>query len=326
MNNLSSDITFILGLKGRPDYTKSWLKNNVRPGYNYHVADGSLDDENAKIFENNKLGYLFYKFYDKDDSVRKYLNKFHQAILACDTEYVMLCDNDDFINHKGIDECIRVLNEHKDYTCAGGQVYAVFASKNNPDLYTFTIPNMNATTLHNVSNPYQAFQSIRRVYYYLWYAVYRKEALLKIWEKIIELDVEDYFLLEMVQVDLALIYGKYYHTNHNHYIRLMNAVSSTASSLGENYHKKIFFNEKYRQELVKICSMYAKLFNKELDEIFLEQQNFYVWYFKQAPRIKNSLMRKIHGAIMRVPIFPIGTIIRIVNFYSSIKKTFEKRP
>lgn len=321
------ELTFVLTLKGRANYSESWIKNNLRPGYRFYVADGSSDDLNKQIFEKNIHKNLVYKFYGEDRTVKDYLNKIVASILAVKTEYVMLCDNDDFINYTGIKECIKILDNNRDFTCAGGNISSVFKSRSSNHLYNLPVPFFSTKSIHNISKPFEAFKEIRKDYKYLWYAVYRKNDLLKIWKQIVELDIHDLFFVEILQVDLALRYGRYFNIEYNHYIRLMNTNGSGAQSFGEFYHKKIFFDTSYRDQLYKINQFYADLYNKNLSEIEKQQENFYLWYFKQAPRIKSALLRKIHGAIIRLPFFQIQNCISILNAYLKIKilfKTFFK--
>jgi len=315
MNNSNYRLTFILPIKDKAGYSVSWLKNNIRKKYKYHVADGSIGDENRKIFESAGLKNLNYRFYGEDDTINKYLRKVLAAIESCDTEYVMLCDNDDFINFEGIEECIKVLDHNQEFTCSGGILYKIFENKQLPGYYTLPIPYINPKSVHNVSDGYEAFKVIRRQYQHLWYAVYRKEAIKEIYSKMIETGISDLFLLEILQVDLALILGKYCHIKFNHYIRMMNPVSSTARSLGENYHNRIFFDWKYREELNKLNIYYAELLGHGLNEIQDEQQNFYLWYFRQEPRVKNGFTRKIHAVVIRFPFFRIKIIFLILNGY-----------
>jgi glycosyltransferase domain-containing protein len=297
------------------------------PEYTYYVADGSMDDGNKKTFEKYCYDNIFYKFYGQDNSIEDYLNKLYTAISSADTEYVMLCDNDDFINYTGITECLKVLDGHPDFTCAGGDIFSVFENRQNKHLYNLPIPFYSTRAIHNISQPFEAFKEIRREYKYVWYAVYRKDSLVRIWKQIIEFGLRDLFLLEMLQVDLALNDGKYYHIDNNHYIRLMNSGSSGAASRGEAYHKRIFFDKAYRDELHRLNEFYTQLYNQDIREIQKAQESFYIWYFKAAPRIKISFLRKIHGAILRVPFFSIKTCIAALNTYLKIKRglnTFSK--
>lgn len=323
MNESVAKLTFVLTLKGRANYTESWIQNNVKLGYKFYVADGSPDDENRNIFKKIYSANVTYKHCGEDVTIKDYLTKIFESIAQADTEYVMLCDNDDFINYKGVEECVTVLDENDGFTCAGGSIFSIFENKKVSNLYNLPIPFLSTKSIHKINIPFEAFKEIRKEYTYVYYAVYRKEALLQIWKKIIEMDLQDLFLVEMLQVDLALHYGTYYHIKKNHYIRLMNSGFSGASSHGAAYHKRIFFDTVYREQLFRLNRFYAELYGREIAEIEEQQANFYLWFFKQAPRIKSALLRKIHGAIIRLPFFHIQNCISILNVYLKIKISFK---
>lgn len=320
MNNKhTKDITFILTLKDRFEYTEHWIKNNIYPEYNYLIADGSIGKDNRDIFSKLKYNNLVYINFGPDNNISKYLNKIYSAINSVDTKYVMLCDNDDYLNKIGINDCIKVLDENSDYTCSGGTIFSVFENKNNNNSYNLPIPFLNNSRLHNIDNKFKAFIEARDNYKYLYYAVYRKEAIEDIWKTIISLDVEDLFLIEMLFNDLALCLGKYFDIGRSHYVRLMNTNASGANSFGVFYHKKVFFDSNYRNELLKINKFYANLYTKTLAEIEVEQTLFYLWYFNNKPRVKYSIYRKFHGFLIKFPIFDIKYCIRVLNIFYSLK-------
>ena len=49
---MTSNITILLCLKDRPEYTKSWISNNLFSEYKYIIADGSYENTNFEIFKN----------------------------------------------------------------------------------------------------------------------------------------------------------------------------------------------------------------------------------------------------------------------------------
>lgn len=323
IDNNFNDITFILTLKDRFEFTKRWVNNNIFPDYNYLIADGSVGEENGDLFKRLKLNNLVYIHFGVDDNIDKYLNKIYNSIKLVNSKYVMLCDNDDFLNKEGIKHCIKALENNTDYTCSGGSIYSVFESGKNNNLYNLPIPFLNNTKLHNIENKYDAFINVRRKYSYVYYSVYRKEALEDIWSNIISLGVKDLFLVEMLCNDLALCLGKYFDIGRNHYVRLMNNNSSGANSFGEFYHKKIFFDSSYRDQVTKINNFYSNLYNKPINDIEEAQTFFYLWYFNNKPRIESNIYRKFHGLLIKFPFFGIKSCIKALNIFYSLSKKFN---
>lgn len=316
-------ITFLLTLKDRPEHTESWIKNNFNEKFNFHIADGSSNIDNEKIFLKYQHKNILYKHYGFDSSITKYLQKIRDSIIEIESEYIMLCDNDDFINYKGIKKCIQVLDKYSDYTCAGGTIYSVFQNTSNPNLFNLPIPFLNNLKIHNIEDAFSSFIEVRREYKYLYYSVFRKTDLEKIWNFIVEFNICDLFLIEMLYNDLTLSWGKYYDIGQNHYVRLMNTNKSGANSYGSYYHKRIFFDNNYREELEKLNIFYSNLFNKKVQEIEEIQTNFYSWYFNQPPRVKNIFYRKIHGLLIKFPFFKIKTCINFLNTYFFLKNNIN---
>ena len=117
--NLNNKITFILTLKDRSEHTENWIKNNIFSHFNYIIADGSIGNENQLIFSKLNSPNVNYRHFGVDHTISDYLNKIYNAIVFTKTKYVMLCDNDDYINKVGIDKCINVLEKNLDYSCSG---------------------------------------------------------------------------------------------------------------------------------------------------------------------------------------------------------------
>lgn len=312
-------ITFLLTLKDRSEYTENWLKNNYNKNFNFLIADGSIGDENKNILLKYQFSNLKYKHYGVDETVLMYINKIINAIKDIDTEYIMMCDNDDYINFIGIDKCIKALDNNIDYTCAGGTIYSIFENNIIPNHYNLPIPFLNNSKLHSKESGFSVFKEVRRDYKYLYYSVFRKNDYKKIFEFIYNFQIKDLFLIEMLHNDLTLLWGKYFDIGQNHYIRLMNTNKSGANSYGSYYHKRIFFNNSYREEINKLNILYSELFKKQVLEIEEIQTNFYLWYFNQPPRVKNIFYRKIHGLLIKFPFFKIKTCINFVNTYFFLK-------
>lgn len=312
-------ITFLLALKERSEDTENWIKFNFNANYKYYIADGSFGNENKEIFFKYNFINITYKHYGYDDTIFKYINKLRTSIKEIDTEYIMFCDNDDYINPYGIEKCIEALDNNLDYTCAGGTIFSIFQNRSNPKYYNLPIPFLNNSKLHNKEDKFSIFKEVRNEYTYLWYSVFRKKDLEKIWDFIYNFKIQNIMLIEILYNDMTLFWGKYYDIGENHYIRLMNTSKSDAVSFGSYYHKRIFFDNPYREEVNKLNILYSELFNKKVQEIEEIQTNFYLWYFNQPPRVKNIFFRKIHGLLIKFPFFKIKTCIKFLNTYFFLK-------
>ena len=73
-------ITFLLCLKDRSIYSRSWIENNIDQEFNYIIADGSENNENFEIFNQLTFDNVIYIRYEYDKDLKTYFNK----VLRCD--------------------------------------------------------------------------------------------------------------------------------------------------------------------------------------------------------------------------------------------------
>ena len=319
-------LTFLLPLKDRPSYTKIWLQHNLRPECNYFVADGSLGDENEALFRELRLPNLTYVRYQKDLSIDCYVEKMQQSVRKIKTNYVMACDNDDFINFKGVFQCINALEDDPEVVCAGGPIYGVMQMTSGSAMPRYSLPVkiIDAEELHNRTG-FDALVQLFKSYRYLWYSVFRTESYLDIWNDIRHLQISNFYLVEILQTELAFCHGKYARVKTNHYIRLKNPVTSCASEMALNdvsHNYKIYFDEEYRSQVLRMSGHVAKRVGVELPQLLSEFTNYYIPRVAEHPqsfrsRIYARLVR-IHEIVLRkLHIFlPIEYGIAFINIVS----------
>ena len=100
--SINLSLSVILLVKGRDDHTKRWLDymHAIRFPYKIIIADGE-DDASAKALandaqKNSNLDIQFYQF-NTHSGYSPYYDMMSKAVSFAETDYVMLCDNDDFI-------------------------------------------------------------------------------------------------------------------------------------------------------------------------------------------------------------------------------------
>jgi len=286
-------LTFLLPLKDRPNYTRIWLKHNLRPEYDYFVADGSIGDEHEELFRNMILPNLTYVRFSKDLSIDCYVEKMVQAISRVQTKFVMTCDNDDFINFEGVFSCINALEEDSGAICAGGPIYGVMQNGISFPESCYSLPEklQDAEGLHNLSG-FNALVQFFKNYRYMWYSIFRTEVYKNIWQNIKQLQISNVFLLELLQGELTFCHGKYIQVKTSHYIRLLNPVTNCATEASQNQMhpmRKIFFDDTYRCQVIRMSEHVAKLVDVSLDELLSELTNYYIsgnariWWESHTP-------------------------------------------
>ena len=311
-----ANLTFLLPLQDRPEYTEIWVKHNIRAEYNYIVADGSLEDANELIFSEINLPNLKYVRFPKDLTIECYIKKMVSASELIKTEYVMTCDNDDFINFVGVDKCLKALELNQDVTCASGAYYCVMQNVNEGSGGSYCLP-LKVFDLKQFDDlkGFGAIRSLFSQYRYLWYSIYNLDVFKSIWRDIESLQISNIFLIEMAQAQLTFCYGSYLHVNCNHYLRLANPIGSSAqeASKGQEKHTtKIYFDEEYRRKVIRMSEHVANILGIDLSELLLVLKNYYI---NSISSKKSWFRTKILDRLIRLHVI----IPKKLNIYFSIE-------
>ncbi|EKD24096.1 MAG: hypothetical protein ACD_81C00110G0002 [uncultured bacterium] len=313
-----TSLTFLLPLKDRPDYTKIWLDKNLRTGYDYIIADGSIGDENEALFRDLELPNVTYARCQKDLTIDRYVEKMLHAVGQVKTKYVMTCDNDDFINFRGIVRCLDALENDSMAICAGGPIYGVYQSENasTQSRYSLPLKILDLSRLDNRSG-FDALAYVFRNYGYLWYSIFRTEGYRKIWNDIARLQILDVFLMEILQAELTFCYGKYIHVKSNHYIRLINPTTSSAreaSSIGIPQEHRIYFDDEYRRQVLRMSEHVAALVGVDRDKFLDAFRYMYLNTKSIASRIRTRLSHSIQRKIIKYfPVLSVESILALTN-------------
>lgn len=310
-------ITIILPLWDREFYTPTWINENIFEDFKYIIADGSKTDENQDIFtalgNRDNIKYVRYPY---DENVTDYVGKMLHAASQVETPYVMICDNDDFLNYQGIIECIRALEGRLDYGFANGPIRTIkgFPEKNNYEKKLYSLlPVIFDTKDLNDKTGIDAIRHLFSQYKYVWYGVYRSDLYKNIWEKVADSKIENIFLIELFQAQLAFCFGKLCCVSKVHYIRLENPVSSSAKELNKveyPHSYSIYFDDKYRSQVLKMGAIIASLLGVDKQEIYIE----YIKYFSNSGNKKTAKRRLFNGIYRRLFLFglTIKTIRKII--------------
>ena len=328
-----SNLTFLLPLKDRSNYTQIWLKHNLRPEYDYFVADGSVGDENQLLFNDISLPNLTYIRSPQDLSTKCYVEKMLKAASQIKTKYIMTVDNDDFINFQGVRSCINALEESKEAVCAGGPIYSIFQKQATwkDAQYALPIKIDGANELDNFSG-WEALTKLYKNYRYTWYSIYRTEAYKKIWQDIEGLNITNIYLIEILEAQLTFCHGKYIHVKNNHYIRLQNPNTSFARQEGAKtitHTHKIYFDEEYRRQVLKMSELVARQVGVEPTLLLNELRNYYIsGVTLDLTSLKERVwisLKRIHEIIPRKLniFFSIEFVITFVNMLEKVRSVFK---
>jgi len=313
----NKSITIILPLWDREIYTPIWIRENIIEDFDYLIADGSKTDANQIIFNalvsRSNIRYVRYPY---DKNVTDFVRKMSHAASQVETPYVMTCDNDDFLHFRGIVECMAALDNRMDYGFAYGHIRTIkgLAGKvNHENKYYCLRPIIfDAENLNNKTG-IDALKHLFSPYKYVWYGVYRTDLYKNIWERIADSKLDNIFLIELFQAQLAFCLGKLCSIRQAHYIRLENPVSSSAKELNKVEYPHsygIYFDDKYRSQVLKMGAIIASLLGVDKREIYIE----YIKYFSNSGNKKPAKRRLFNGIYRRLFLFglTIKTIRKII--------------
>lgn len=218
---MSNNITVLLLLKDRPDFTQRWLEVHNELGFSIpiHIADGSLSDQNKniilKFLNSSSVLNIDYKFYGKDINLETFYQKICKAVSYISTDYVIFADNDDFLVEESIMKGADYFRNNEDLIAVSGPAY-------DTSIYP-TKPEHNQTwgVLSNPINQYPAFDrvennalsrlqsfSANRKSSYIWSALHKREIFLKTCKDILKINPIDFRFLTHSIILFTLARGK----------------------------------------------------------------------------------------------------------------------
>lgn len=286
MKNLN-DITILVTLFDRSYFTKIWLKENYYESINYFIADGSKNEDNSKIFKNFKKKNLTYKRFPYDKTLDHYFSKVITSLELIESKYVMISDNDDFINLKGIEKIINFLLINKSFDLAGGDTRFVDKDKTSINRYYLTNQKFSSAELSNLDKNEVINKYIKDNSTYLWYCVYQKSILLKVFKIMKNLKIYDWQFLELSHTIITLALSNYSYVKCTHYIRLRGDQSLTSQ-----YNKKDkvnIFNKIQNDKETKKHLNNLVIFLQNTFEF--DKKSFYISIEKKA-KVKNIKLNK----------------------------------
>jgi len=223
-----ADLTVVLPLKDRSIHTLDFLQHSVFPEFDYLALDGSTGSENAEIIAKSRIMNMSAIRSCPDTSYLVFVEKMCNGLRHVETEFVVLVDNDDFVLRRGLMAAISVLRKDKKSIFAGGPVLGFQQSSNNGRC-SFPLKRVDTSELDELYG-IELINQNRDSYRELWYSVFRLDAYIEIWDKILDLGLTDPYVIEYFVGDYAAILGSYHFTGVPHYIGLENQTQRVIDS------------------------------------------------------------------------------------------------
>ena len=222
----NSDITILLTIFNRPDYTNKWLnyaeQSNVP--FKIFISDGG----NIKSIK-TKLNLKKRKLDIKHKKFKYYKNynymfeKFYLSVKKIKTKYIFIAEDDDYIFSNSILKSAKFLNKNRKFSCVKGINCLGDLIRNNGKVLSLTLRNEGKEKKKSLLSN---FSDLRLIQYYeekhlsFYNGLHRKESLLKTFKILNSRNFLNLFITELIFC-LSVIYnGKVARLNHIDYIKM----------------------------------------------------------------------------------------------------------
>lgn len=262
------DLTILLSLKDKSEYTLAWTKNNIFSEFKYIVADGSLNNENQKYFKNINCPNLTYIRYEPDLTIKDYLKKLKNAYERVETKYVMACDNDDYIFKKGLLNIINELNSNPEINLIQGNIGLVKKILNK---YKKINKVYISNKFKNDNNKLSILRKSILDYNPLWYCVSETKIQREIFDLILDSGTDNIYVVEQFQTFLSLLFSEFKFVDDYYYCRLVDQKNSSHTELFNKYQLDCVFNDKFNksiQTFISFISLKLKINKSDLFDLF----------------------------------------------------------
>ncbi len=283
------ELTIVLPLKDKSEYTEIWLNSNLSDKYNYIIADGSQDNSNEKIVNKFNLENLIYIKFSPDLKIRDFLHKLYISMSKVKTKYVMLADNDDFLVFKGIDKCLDRIKKDKTAITVQGKIGLV--RKINQLRYK-RISYDYVRNLYRSEKCFENFQLCTRIYAPLWYSIYKSNYQLNLFKQIFDSGITNPYLAEEFHTYITLAQGNILYEPSYYYVRLLERSGSTHKYLYPKYKYDCILNPDYYSSYNKLVNVVSSQLSidfkiidnlirlRRLDQISSGDQRFFAIFIK----------------------------------------------
>ena len=304
---MNKKLTFIIPLLDLSNFTKEFLYYNIFDDYNYIFADGSIGNENSKIFNDLKAPNIEYIRFNPDLNFSDYFKKMYEASKIVKTKYVMTCDNDDFINPIGINKILIYIKNNKDIDICSSFISHIFYKKNKFRFIEFS----------NSLRQYKKINSANIInkeffinYRHLWYAIFKTSSFEAVWKKSSQNNLSNMQYQELFVSLFSYSKFQFDFINTSHYSRRVNTENNGANNHQFDYAKIDLDIEKIYSSIKEYVSN-EKVFKSSLKNFFNK---------KKIRKQKNLILKILHKIFLKYYSYRINN--KIILFLLYFKKYY----
>jgi len=203
--------TIIIPTFNRPEYLRRLLGYYARDGLDINCKIVIVDSSSEKNKSTNKETIHYFSNLDVlyldnfSENIHPYIKQLF-ALGQVDTEYCVVCPDDDFILIDAINQAVDFFEKNPDYTCVHGRYIRFYlkGTDNYQFYWHFTYDPKSVID----SDPYTRINSYLECKSNVLFATYRTKFLKMIMEESETYVTQDSFFGELLQSILPFIYGK----------------------------------------------------------------------------------------------------------------------
>ena len=308
--NLDINLTVLLVLKDRAEYTYRWMSymQYINFPYPIIIADGGKNQEISNLLRENKqfpdLNFKYFR-YDFDQNLSFFYSKIDDVMSKISTKYLLLADNDDFLQLEGITKSVCFMEQNPSYNSCRGLVYGVDITETKK---SFSPIEQSFNIMYNSKNIDDS-ATTSRLYYHLanyapsWYNTYRVDNFKQKWRELKNVNFKDVFLMEHFLSLSNVAVGKIKVLSTPYLVRQLNPVTSCANedktkngSLVERMLDENWQNE-FKILLHEVHKNHSCPQKEEKERYFSAIRKGYAEYIKSTVLTAESILKSEETAI-----------------------------
>lgn len=224
LRHFTDDLTVVLLLKGRDDFTLRWFEYAKKYSMPYRVliADGNATDGIAgKLEAAGFRGHVSYEYvrYPFDRDIAAYHAKVLDSLSRVETPFVLLASNDDFYFFDEVARSVHFLETNPEFVTARGEIWDFSVSSHAANRRNRTsgnyiygeIEGLKPLYTHTSVLPDSALEraiDFASRYHSVWHDVARTEWLRRAFGMVVESNVTDLRYADLLVSFGAAVHGK----------------------------------------------------------------------------------------------------------------------
>jgi len=275
------NITILLTIYNRIDYTKKWLDfaEKQKIPFKILISDGgNVKNVKKKLKLNKRKLDIKYKKYKYYKNFKKIYEKYFFAIQNVKTDYLIICEDDDYLSVDGFIKSARFLSKNKNFSCAKGMnlLGDLVPSKSFFSYYVLRKQNNSCDDFSILNNsPADRLVNFYKYQNLTFYNGLQRTAVIK---KIFQILNKDFFNLWITELifNLYLVYkGKIKRFNYIDYIKMDNTQLSSSYNFGKfRKFSNIIKSSRYNFENNLVIKYFK--FKKKFNVISALHNNFII--------------------------------------------------